>query len=105
MVAAAAVPIFGVSRMRLRRLLLKVISVAFRPTVATSSNGGSSRGAARNTTAQASIDDAFRQQLVNVSDALIAGPFELLELQTARDVSGVELLGSLACVPLRGKGW
>src|SRR4051794_24946862 len=51
--------------------------------------------------AQLSIQDAFRQQLVDVCNSLIPWPLEFLQGQARLSISAVELLCSFSSVPLR----
>ena len=51
--------------------------------------------------AQRLVDDAVRNQFLDMSDPLVAGPFELLQRQVLRTIGRVKLLRALACIPLR----
>src|SRR5271170_1972892 len=50
---------------------------------------------------QICIDDAFRQQLLDMGDTLVAGSLELFQCQAGRLVRLMELLRSHARVPAR----
>ena len=49
-------------------------------------------------------ENAIADQLLDVADALVARPLELVERQPGLAIGGVELLGAAARVPLRLEG-
>ena len=69
------------------------------PCSAVCRSGVAARAAARSHARRSRVEDAVGHQLLDMADALVARPLELLQRQAGLAVGGVELLGAACARP------